>query len=168
MAQSEKWSQDRAPSNGGHTVWGKQSGVRVDVCLVLAAGWGEPPARRAAFLWSFGNSLFPDCWLCLFSATQTLLGNGFSCQKNVINTATGCGLNNRLMVIFLKGPPAYVLCRHGTLHLSSLSARGLFRLHFYSFSHVICCSLSLPMTYPLDMLLDFREWMNGHDQGLSH
>lgn len=72
---------------------------------------GRAASKKSSFpsiIWK--HSLFPNCWLCLFSATQTLLGNGFSCQKSVINTATGCGLNNRLMVIFLKGQRAHGLC----------------------------------------------------------
>lgn len=102
---------------------------------------GRAASEKSSFpsiIWK--HSLFPDCWLCLFSATQTLLGNGFSCQKRVINTATGCGLNNRLMVIFLKGQPAYGLCRHGMSCLSSLSERGQFKLDFQFFSHGVCCS----------------------------
>lgn len=64
----------------------------------------------------------------------------------MINTATGCGLNNRLMVIFLKGQPAYGLCRYGMLRLSSVSGGGLFKLDVRCFSHGICCSLALPAT----------------------
>lgn len=95
---------------------------------------GRAASEKSSFpsiIWK--HSLFPDCWLCLFSATQTLLGNGFSCQRSVINIATGCGLNNRLMVIFLKGQPAYGLCRHATSRLSSLSGGGLFTLDFHPF-----------------------------------
>lgn len=72
----------------------------------------EPPVGGAAFLRSFrGIVYFPI--VGLFSAAQTSLGNGFSCQRSVINTATGRGLNNRLIVVFLKGQPAYSSCHHG-------------------------------------------------------
>lgn len=145
----QKWAQNRTTQHSARLEIGC-GGSKVSCVFMCVWCWQQDGHRAASEKSSFPliiwkHSLFPNCWLCLFSATQTLLGNGFSCQKSVINTATGCGLNNRLMVIFLKGQPTYSLCGRGMLHLSSLSGRGLFKLDFYSFLHDICCSLPSPL-----------------------
>lgn len=62
----------------------------------------------------------------------------------MINTATGYGLNNRLMVIFLKGLPAHGLHCCGLQRLSSLSGKGLFELDFCAIPHGVCCLPVLP------------------------
>ena len=137
MAQSEKWAQNGTSEHSAMMeIWcGGSKAACVFMCVWCEQqDGGRAASEKSSFpsiIWK--HSLFPDCWLCLFSATQTLLGNGFSCQKSVINTATGCGLNSRLMVIFLKGQPAYGFCRHGVLHWSSLSGRGLLELDFHFF-----------------------------------
>lgn len=148
ITQSGKWAQSRTAQHSAMMEIGC-GGSKV-ACVFMCVWYSQQDGERAtsekssflSIVWK--HSLFPSCWLCLFSATQTLLGNGFSCQKSVINIATGCGLNSRLMVIFLKGQPTYSLCRRGVLHLSFLSGRGLFNLGFHSFSHGICCSLPTP------------------------
>lgn len=90
MAQSEKWAQNGSAQHsavmeircGGSRV----TCVFMCVCCEQQDG-GRAASEKSSFpsiIWK--HSLFPDCWLCLFSATQTLLGNGFSCQRSVINT----------------------------------------------------------------------------------
>jgi hypothetical protein len=121
-------------------MWGKRGGKRIYVCWAVRQDGERAASEKSSFpsiTWK--QSLSPDCWLCLFSATQTLLGNGFSCQKSVINAAIGCGLNNRLMVMILKGQPAYGLCCHGKLCIIP-KWKGLFELNFCSFPHGIYCS----------------------------
>lgn len=132
------------------------SGVAcVYLCLVLAAGWRESSQPEEQLSLHHLQVEFIS-WLCLFPATQTLLGNGFSCQKSVINTATGCGLNNRLMVIFLKGLPAHGLHCRGLQCLPFLSGKGLFELDFFcAIPHGVCCLPALPAT--LHLLFDLRQ-----------
>lgn len=107
MAQSEKRARNRTAE---HSAWMEIRGGGSGVAHVFMCAWrerqdgGSAACDKSSFpsiIWK--HSLFPDCWLCLFSATQTLLGNGFSCQKSVINTATGCELHNRVDGCIFKG-----------------------------------------------------------------
>lgn len=101
------------------------------MCLVLAAGWWESSQPEEQLSLDPLQAEFISWWLALpFPATQTLLGNGFSCQKSVINTATGCGLNNRLMVIFLQELPARGLHCPDMQCLSFLSGKGFVWVRF--------------------------------------
>lgn len=158
VTQSEKWFWNRTAEHSAVTeIRCGGSGVAcVFMCLVLAAGWRESSQPEEQLSLDPLQAEFISWWLALpFPATQTLLGNGFSCQKSVINTATGCGLNNRLMVIFLQELPARGLHCPDMQCLSFLSGKGLFELDFCSIPHGVCCLPALPAT--LHLLFDLRQ-----------
>lgn len=160
MTHGEKWSWNRtAEHSAGIEIRCGGSGVAcVFMCLGLAAWWWESSQPEEQLSLDHLQAEFISWCLALpFPATQTLLGNGFSCQKSVINTATGCGLNNRLMVIFLKELPAHGLHCPDMQCLSFLSGKGLFELGFCSIPHGICCLPALPAT--LHLLFDLRQWV---------
>lgn len=123
-------------------MWGTQGGMCIYVCLVLAAGCERAAGEKSSFpsiVWK--QSLFPDCWLCLFSATQTLSGKWILLPEE----CDGCGLHDGLMVVFLKGQPACSLCPCGMWYVVFIIPKWQqFELDFCSFPYCFGCPSALP------------------------